>query len=151
MTSEDNEASKFDSKATTDVMLVPPPSEEKSTNSVSAVTQQKRGVVSEKVSAPVVINDGDLPSSTPVPPPLNVPIVTHSARPTEGTVDLYRLNLCKFCMQILNKKISLFFPNCAVQSLYDERVQTRVRIPLLPTTQIMYSNFIRCLGKESSS
>ena len=63
----------------------PPPVERKSTSNTTT-QQQKRGVASvvKKPTEVVAINDRDLPSSTPLPPPLNVPIVTHSARPTEG-------------------------------------------------------------------
>ena len=79
-------ASRSISKADPEAMEVdpPPPVERKSTS--NTMTQQKRGVasVAKKPTEVVVINDRDLPSSTPLPPPLNVPIVTHSARSTEG-------------------------------------------------------------------
>ena len=89
MATEDNDASKSNNKAAKEVTLLPPPLKTTSaTNNVSAATQQKKDAASssKKISEPVVIDDRDLPSSTPAPPPLNVPIVTHSSKPIEGTV-----------------------------------------------------------------
>ena len=93
LSSADIEASRSSSRADPEVMEIappPPPAGGKSAIAGSTATQQKRGVASVKKPEPVVINDKDLPSSTPIPPPLNVPIVTHSARPSEG---IYSLNI----------------------------------------------------------
>ena len=93
MTSEDIEEA--DKQTDKDVMeIAAPPQEAKSSDSTSVgsngsntAARQKRVVAEsgKKRSEPVVVNDRDIPSSTPIPPPLNVPIVTHSTGPTEGT------------------------------------------------------------------
>lgn len=82
--------SKSTSRPLPEMKLVLPPLEEKRTNIVSenrsttVPQQQKRGVSSAEKLEPIAVDDKDLPSSTPAPPPLNIPIVTHSARPSEG-------------------------------------------------------------------
>jgi hypothetical protein len=102
------------SKSDPDVMEVdppPPPVEEKSTNASRAASQQKRGVASvvKKPTEVVVINDRDLPSSTPLPPPLNVPIVTHSARPTEGKCILLMIGVHNIMHKLMKINATTFF------------------------------------------
>ena len=78
-----------------EMKLVPPPVRgEGGTNgstsrgtSSTTLPQSKRSVALDMKPQAVVIDDKELPSSTPAPPPLNVPIVTHSARPSEGIYD----------------------------------------------------------------
>ena len=72
-----------------EMKLTLPTFEEKSTRVTQgdppSTTTSTKGMSSdaERPQA-IVIDDRDLPSSTPAPPPLNVPIVTHLSRPTEG-------------------------------------------------------------------
>ena len=68
-------------------------------------------------------NDRGLPSSTPVPPPLNVPIVTHSKSTAEGQSSKYQSPL----VEVLVTDV-LYSPS-AVKPLYDDRAgrTTRVR------------------------
>ena len=85
-----------------EMKLVPPPSRgEGGTNgstsrgtSSTTLPQTKGGVASNVKPQTVVIDDKELPSSTPAPPPLNVPIVTHSARPSEGMIQEILFCVC---------------------------------------------------------
>ena len=55
-----------------------------------------------EVTAAVAVEDKDTPSSTPLPPPLGVPIVTHSKSHKEGT--------CMYCTCM-----------CILMHLHDEK------------------------------
>lgn len=50
------------------------------------LTETKGASGSSETEHQQIINDKDLPSSTPVAPPLNVPIVTHATKNTEGSL-----------------------------------------------------------------
>ena len=99
----------------------------KETQMKHGLAQSSRGASSASSERPAFtleqrqsVNDRDLPPSTPVAPPLNVPIVTHSAQNMEGTI-IYVCHTVYSCLQNFNVS------NFAVKHLYEEgAVQTRV-------------------------